>query len=165
MILTSAQLATIKADILANEDLNIQPGPDVPDLTAEIARRYNAQASPDYWVYKLSVTLKEIGDNIVATEIAGMAALNMQRLQVMAEYSTNGEAAINPSLSDRRAFFDAVFSGAGGQLTRPKLAILWRRSASRIEKLLATGIGTTGSPATMGSEGPITPEDVARARL
>lgn len=164
MPLTTAQLQAIKADILANQDLNISPGPAIPDVLEQIARLYNLPAVPDYWVYRSAVSLTEIGDNIVATEIAGMSALNMQRLQVMAEYSANNASAINPSLADRRAFFDQVFSGAGGAQTRPKLAILWRRLASRVEKLFAAGSGTTGSPATMAYEGPITPAEIGAAR-
>jgi hypothetical protein len=65
-----------------------------------------------------------------------------------------------------RAAFDDVFSGtgAGAVNNRAHIVAMSRRLASRIEKLLATGTGTTGSPATMGFEGPISYRDIQLAR-
>ena len=90
-----------------------------------------------------------------------MTSLNLQRLQNIVTISTDG---INASLPDRRAFFDDIFSGAGGALTRPKLLALWKRFATEGEKLYATGTGSDATPATMTFEGSISYQDVSTAR-
>lgn len=159
MPLTAAQQAVIKADILANSDLNSQP--NTPDGAAAIADLYNAAASPDFWVYKTNVPIREVGDNLVGTDLSGLSSLNHTRLQTVVILSSQG---VNASLADRRQFFDDVFSGAGGAATRAKLAVLWRRLASRVEKLFATGTGSTASPATLGFEGAVNYVDVMAAR-
>ena len=92
--------------------------------------------------------------------VAGLSTLNATRLQTIAQYSPAG---INPSTADRRAFFDDVYSGAGGVLTRAKLLILWKRFALRGEKLFATGTGTDLLPATLVFEGRVTNTDVLAA--
>jgi hypothetical protein len=41
---------------------------------------------------------------------------------------------------------------------------LWKRLASRVEQLFATGTGSDAVPATLGFEGPISVNDVEAAR-
>lgn len=159
MALTTAQLQTLKADILADPVLSAYP--NTSDGNYAIAAAYNVAAAPSFTVWKTNVPLVQIGDAMVATEIAGMTSLNLDRLRTMATYGPDG---INPSLADRRAFFDDIFSGAGGQLTRPKLLALWKRLALRGEKLFATGTGSDATPATLVVEGQITTADVEEAR-
>ena len=90
-----------------------------------------------------------------------LSSLNATRLQTIALYSPAG---INPSMSDRRTFFDDVFSGAGGVNTRAKLLALWKRNANRGEKLFATGAGSDAVPATLVIEGTIAVQDILLAR-
>jgi hypothetical protein len=71
---------------------------------------------------------------------------------------------VNPSIASNRAFFDDVFSGAGGTNTRAALLALWKRLATRGEKLYATGTGSDASPATLVVEGAISARDVEEAR-
>lgn len=149
--LTPAQQTTIKADILANPDLNSQP--NTADGAFEIARLYSLQAVPNFTVWRSMVSITDIGNAFNGPELSGLSTLNNTRLQTIAQYSPGG---INPSLAQRRAFFDDVFSGAGGVLTRANLLALWKRLALRIEKLLATGVGSDASPATLGYEGGVT---------
>jgi hypothetical protein len=161
MALTTAQKTTFKADIIAASDpacIALEASPTNSDFANAVAALYNANASPDYWVYKTNATLPDIGNAIVATELAGLTSLNVDRLSVIAQYAPSG---INPSLADRRAAFDDIFSGAGGANTRTALAVLWRRLGRRVEKLLKTaGDGSTGTPATLGYEGPLSYQDV-----
>ena len=159
MILSPAQLVVIKANILASGDMNTQP--NTADGNISIANLYNLQASPVFTVWKTSVAIGVVGDNIVGSDLAGLSTLNTTRLQAIVMLSPLG---VNPSLVDRRAFFDDVFSGAGGVATRAKLLILWKRLATRIEKLLATGTGTDALPATMAFEGTITANQIETAR-
>lgn len=159
MALSPAQLQTLKTSVLADPVLAAKPNND--DGNAAVAAAYNLAAVPDFWVYKTSVPLADIGDAIVSTELAGLTQVNLTRLQAIATY---GPAGINASKSDRRAAFDDIFSGAGGTATRPALAVLWRRLATRAEKLFATGTGSTGSPATLVFEGAVSAQDVNTAR-
>lgn len=156
-MLTTAQIATLKADILANPDLNSKPNSG--DGADAIAMLYNAVAAPDYWVFRSSVGVAELGDAIDATELVGLTTGKLTQLQVLL-----GFGALNPSLLNRRSALDQIFSASSGTITRPALAVLWRRKATRLEKLLATGSGSTGSPATMGYEGVISYTDIEQAR-
>jgi hypothetical protein len=123
-----------------------------------IAQHFRAETT--FVVWRTSVTNEEIGDAMNGSEVAGLASLPMQRLQVLAALSNGTQ---NPSRFDRRDAFDRIFSGAGGQLTRAALAIIWRRLANRGEQLFATGTGSDASPATMTFEGGVTFSDVAAA--
>lgn len=159
LLLTPAQLATLKAAILADPVLAVIP--NTPDGAVAIADAMNLNAVPDFTVWKTRVTVTQIGDKINGTELAGLIQLNVTRLQAVAQLSPDG---VNPSLLDRRQFFDDIFSGAGGATTRSQLLALWKRLATRAEKLYATGTGTNPSPATLTFEGGITLQDVQDAR-
>jgi hypothetical protein len=141
--LTSAQLQTLKTDIAASPDLSFQP--NTADGAFEIARLYNLTASPSFTVWRKNVSITEVGDRISGTELAGLSSLNNTRLQTVVVLSANG---INPSLPDRRQFFDDIFSGAGGVQTRANLLALWKKLATRGQKLFSTGTGSDVSPAT-----------------
>jgi len=159
MLLTSAQLQAVKTNILTNSDLNSQPNDS--DGAVEIAKLYNLNASPSFTVWKTNVSVKEIGDKINGNDLAGLSTLNNTRLQTAVTLAVSG---FNPSLADRRFFFDDIFSGAGGVTTRANLLALWKRLGSRIEKLFATGTGSDASPATIVFEGPVSFQDIEKAR-
>ena len=159
MALTPQQLTALKAAIAADPVLLAQPNNSDGDYA--IASALNLAASPAFTVWKTYVPSTQVGDNMVGTEVAGLTTANISRLQLIIQMS---EAGVNPSLVDRRQFFDDVFSGAGGALTRAKLLILWKRLATRAEKLFATGTGTDPSPATLVFEGSLSYQDVTAAR-
>jgi hypothetical protein len=169
MLLTPAQQATLKAHIAANVNqvsfggvntaINAIPNND--DGHFAIAAWYNLQASPDFTVWKTNVPINQIGDKINGTELAGLSTLNNTRLQTAVVLASGG---FNPSLVDRRAFFDDIFSGAGGTTTRANLLILWKRLCSNIEKLFASGTGSNAAPATLVVEGTVSYQDIANAR-
>lgn len=157
--MTPAQLDILKTAIQADPVLAALPQTDGTAQT--IAASFNQPEAPAFIVWKTIVSITVIGDNLVATELAGLTTLNATRLQTIALFSGTG---VNPSLADRRAFFDDVFSGAGGALTRAKLLVLWKRSATRAEKLYAQGTGSDLVPATLTFEGSVSFQDVAAAR-
>lgn len=159
MALTPAQLATLKANILADPALAAQPM--TADGAFAIAAAYNLLAAPAFTVWKTTVSITQIGDKFNGTELAGLSSLNQSRLQTIAQYSPTG---VNPSLADRRAFFDDIFSGAGGAITRANLLALWKRLATRAEKLYATGAGSDAAPATLTVEGALSFHDIEQAR-
>ena len=160
MSLTQTQLTTLKADIAADSVLSLVP--ETADGSATVAAAYNLNANPPFTVWKTNVSITEVGNNIVATDLAGLSTLNSTRLQTVVMLSQDG---INASLSDRRAFFDDIFSGAGGAATRAKLLILWKRLATRAEKLYAIpqSPGSDASPSTLTFEGEIMMQDVQDA--
>lgn len=159
MALTQSQLQTLKADIAADPILNAKP--QTSDGAQDIANAYNIDASPAWTVWKTNVSINEVGKKFNGTELAGLTTGNQSRLQTLAVYLAGG---VNPSLPDNRQFFDDVFSGAGGTITRGNLLILWKRLALRIEKLYSTGTGSNPSPATLVFEGTISYIDVLNAR-
>jgi hypothetical protein len=157
MILTTAQLQAIKADIAANPDLAALPNNG--DGNQAVANLYNALASPTFIVWKTAATLNQVKEKFDGSELAGLTTANTSRLQTVALYSPMG---VNPSLASTRVFFADVFSTGG--ITAAALLALWKRSALRIEKLFATGTGSDASPATLVVEGTINGSQILDAR-
>ena len=157
MALSDAQLSVFKTALLAETNPELV-GYRTNGQTGLVAQWYNQPGTKTVW--KTAVPNEQIGDAMNGTEIAGLSSLGMQRLQVLAAYSGGTQ---NPSRFDRRDAFDRVFSGAGGSSTRPALLALWKRLATRVEGLFATGTGTDAVPAQLVFEGNITDTDVDRA--
>jgi hypothetical protein len=169
--MTPAQLTALKNNILANTamipsgqswtgafaNVAINAVPNNSDGNVAIAGWYNLIAVPNFTIWGKNRTVTEIGDKIDATELAGLTTLNNTRLQTLVAFSQNG---VNPSLANRRQFFDDVFSGAGGTNTRAALLVLWKE--------FSTGTGTDVSPATtdinIGQGFTLSADDVNTAR-
>lgn len=145
MHLTQAQKTALKNDIETNPAVTVLGG-----AYPAIVAYYNALASPAFIVWKPSVTLEDVVSSVDGGELAGMSQLNLTRYQCLLLAGF-----VNPSKQRTRDGFANTFSGAGGALTRTALDAMWRRSATRIEKLFATGTGTTAAPAALGFEGAI----------
>lgn len=172
-MLTQAQYQALKTDVAANTNtvmiggvpVAIKDVPNTNDGNFAIAQWYNGTASPSFTVWKKQVGITEVGDNINGTELAGLTSGNNTRLQTVVALSANG---VNPSLPDRRAFFDDIFSGAGGTITRAQLLALWKRLATYAQKLFSTGTGSDASPATtavnISDAFQLTGDDVKAAR-
>jgi hypothetical protein len=148
MTLTAAQLTTLKANILATPALNTlyQDG----NLQG-LADAHNAEAVPAFIVWRTDVQADEIGDAWLGTDIDGMSALNMQRLQLLLASSAGGT--FNMSRSDRRAGFENPFGTNQNNASRVAMRAVWKRSASVVEKLFATGTGSDASPGVMVFKG------------
>lgn len=167
MALTPAQKTTVKNDILANADLSAQP------LTADgayaIADLYNALAAPDFIVWKTRVSEREItsltSDENTVWSWPAYIARNEAERNGWARMFT-GTYSINPALLQVRQGLADIFSGTANSAPaqRTHLLAMGKRKATRIEKLLASGTGTTASPATMTLEGRISFQDVLDAR-
>lgn len=144
MELTPQQKAALKADILANPDaLSLY---NVGNLGG-LADLYNANASPTFIVWRNDVTAEEIGNAWVGTDIDGMSALNMQRLQLLLASSPSG--VFDMGRSDRRAGFENPFGTNQNNASRVAMRAVWKRAARRIEKLFATGTGSDAAPANL----------------
>lgn len=158
MDMTLAQRQTLKAFIAATPAWAVLPKND--DSASFIAAQLNLNFSPSFTVWKTNVPINQVGDKFNGTELSGLTSLNHTRLQTVVMLGANG---VNPSLPDRRQFFDDIFSGAGGAITRANLLVLWKRFATSFEKLFATGTGTDAAPATLVLEGAITYQDISSA--
>lgn len=164
-MLTQQQLATLKADILADPALNQLPNNS--DGNFSIASAYNLLASPNYTVWKSTVPVNEL------TGQAGFDWTRVDNLTVgkarIWEFMTD-VGLINPSLPNVRAGFEACFSVevADGP-TRQAIYNGSSRLATRAEKLFATGSGSPPTnhgvgPSQMGFEGSLSYQDVESAR-
>ena len=158
MHLTPAQLTTLKAAILADPVLAAMPMNTDGDY--DIATALNKLAAPAFTVWATNVPMAQVGTAMNSTEVAGLTTANTNRLMVMQAYSGG---TFNASVLDVQAGFNSIFSGS--PLTRAALLAVWKRSALRVEKILATGTGTDLAPATMVFEGTITPDHVHSARV
>ena len=169
MFLTAAQLAVLKVDIIADPVLNAKP--QTADGAFDIAIAYNLVAVPDFWVWRTSVTK----DELVGTTSVDGTVFNWTGTGFITRAQGerdawrelfSGEGSVNPSLPQVRQAFLDIFSGgtAPAPANRTHLATVARRKASRVEKLFATGIGSTGSPGLMAFEGLLGYQDVLNAR-
>lgn len=156
MTLSQAQLEVLKADILADPVLAAKPM--TADGHFEIAQWYNLAASPAFVVWKTSVPVDEIMNNgFVWSAVDGLTAGKARIWDWMTKLGT-----INPSKANvRQGLVDAF--GAGSAMANGITPHL-KRSATRAEKLFATGTGSDASPATMIFEGGLSYQDVERAR-
>lgn len=162
MALTPAQLATLKAAILADPALNALPNTNAGNSV--IAAELNATAVPDFIVWRKSMQTLEVGQVISYVALAAMTTANLDRVKTFQQLNP---ASFDPGRSDIRTYMADTFSGAlggAGQATRDALDAAYRRKALLIEKILATGTGSTASPAVMGYEGTVTTDEIERAR-
>jgi hypothetical protein len=165
--LTTAQLQTLKASIAASEFSAL---PKNADSAATVAAAYNLDASPDFWVWRTSVTKSEFvnstsGDgttfNWTGTGFIGRSQGERDAWREI----FNGTDSCNPSLANVRQAFADIFSGATAPApaNRTHLLAVARRRCSRAERLYTTGTGSTASPAVMGWEGTLGGDDVQNA--
>ncbi len=165
MPLTSANLTAIKADIAANSDLNSKPNNS--DGAFAIAALYNLPAAVDHWVWRTNVSRADVyntqdfeGGNWNWTTYKNQGATEQNAWVQM----FMGDQA-DFSQDNLRAGIAAIFTGsAPATAQRDHILSVGRRKATRIEKLLASGTGSTASPAKMGFEGKVTYTDIETAR-
>lgn len=179
MALTTAQKATILANINASPDL-------VGQRDVEIARLYNLPASPNFFVYRSSVPVQEINDQITwanytptdapdgtqlwlnrATAAQGKQ-FNLQTLLIGAQGALNAtKPNVRAGLQDATTGLPTGSNGAsvsGGWVGIRDNAL--GQLATRIEKLLATTTAqqdgsTAAKAATRTFEGAITAQDIS----
>lgn len=165
MVLLTAQLQAIKTHINASADMNTRPNDETDQGNVAIVALLNAQATPNtFWVWKTNVSRAEIYNTqsdtgtdwawatYKAQSVGEQGAWTQMFMGDRADFS-------KPNL---RAGVANIF-GASNNNNLHCLAI-GRRLATRLEKVLSVGTGTTASPAVMGAEGAITLMQVGEAR-
>lgn len=165
MALTPEQLPTLKAAILAETDPVFveyrQQG-----ATGAMGEWFNAEASPAYWVWRTALSKRSVtselspdGTSFSWTSLISRSAGE----QFVWAQVWNSTLECNPSLLNVRQAFADIFSGGTGAATRAHLLAMSRRTATRGQKLFASGSGTTGAPSLMSVEGDITNTDIVNA--
>jgi hypothetical protein len=165
--LTLTQCAVLSTDILTTNQSEFAQAVADGNNPAIVAA-YNANAAPDYWVWRTSLTKKEIVE--ATTEDATTFSYTIHIARSQGERDTWTSVIpdpMNPSLLNLRQGFADIYSGAGGAAQRTHLLAIARKRATRIQKLLLTPAGTspgsTGNPQTMLYTGVIDNADVALA--
>ena len=160
-MLTAEQKAIVKADILADPSLSAQPNNS--DGAFAIAAAYNTVASPQWVIWRSQVLQDEIMQN--GFDWTRVDNLGVGSARVWEWMFSNSERSFNPSRPNVRAGIEAVWKGTSADLAvRAAVYVHCKRDATRIEKLLSTGTGSTATPATMGFEGPVSYADIETAR-
>jgi hypothetical protein len=153
--LTQGQYNTLQTDIGATPALATAVA--AADWGAVVAY-YNAVASPDYWVWRTAVPSSEYRKALVGSDIE---ALTVGKARSFEWLTGNLTLPIDASDPNVQASLGGVFGG--GTTSRTNLLALVRAQATVVQKLFATGTGSTAAPATMGYVGPLRYADVAYA--
>jgi len=157
-MLTPEQLAALKADIAA--DPAFASVPHNSDGAYGIAAAYSLDAAPTFTVWKTSVDPGEIMRNGMDwTRVDNLSVGKSRIWEWMTKLGTFDASKINI-----RAGIDATWVGTTADLAvRAMVYEHCKRSATRAEKLFATGTGSDASPAVMGYEGSLQYQDVLAA--
>lgn len=159
-MLTNEQLVTLKAYIATVPAWAALP--NISDTAYFIADELNKPATPAWIVWREDVRADEIGNAWIGTDIDGMSALNMQRLQLLLASSAGGT--FDMRRIDRRAGFENPFGANQNNASRVAMRAAWKRSATVLEKLFSTGVGSDASPAVTTVTGAVSYPDVLAAR-
>lgn len=163
-MLTSAQLLTLKTDILADSNFNSQPHNS--DGGNVIAAAYNLDAAPAYVIWRSSVSRNELQqlDTFDWTQVDNLTVGKFRIWDTMFMRGENNVMAFDPSKANVRAGISACWIG-NAALVAVATAVLTacKRNATRAEKLFATGSGTTLSPSVTAITDQISSSDVIQA--
>ena len=165
-MLTPAQLATLKAAIDGDSALAAKPLNS--DGYFDIAAILNGQlASPDFWVWRASVTQDEIMQN--GFDWVRVDNLSVGKARIWEWLFDNAGTAINPSKANVRSGIAETWKGtAADNAVRLAVCQHCQQRATRAQKLFAAGAGNATDqdgigPATMAVES-VTLADVEAAR-
>ena len=159
MAMTPAQLQVLKTAINAETDPEFV-GYRTAGQTGLMANWFNKAST--FIVWRALVNISEIGTNVNYNAVGALTTANSSRVTLFFNMNPGD---FNPK-ADVRQFFTDTFSGAlagAGAETRAALEALWRRAATRVEKLFATGVGTDTTPGALVYVGPVSEADVAAA--
>jgi len=159
MALSVEQMATLKAAIIADPVLAAYPAGS--DGAYEIALALNTLADQAFIVWRTNVSVDAIMRN--GMDWARVDNLTVGKARIWDWLTRLGT--FNASKANIRAGIDAAWVGTAADLAvRATIYTHCKRSATRAEKIFATGTGSDASPATMGYEGALSWQDVDSAR-
>jgi hypothetical protein len=175
--LTLAQLQALKADILADGTLSQIPAN--PDGDFAVAAAYNQAAAGPFYVWRTSVPVPDIYDNVtwatftpndaipidtvLNNAIWQARAFNVQIKQTNLTSLLGSRTTFDASKSSQRTGLqDATLNlptgtaGANRSAGWAAILLILSRAATRAEKLFANVVGGTGAAQAIGSTGPAT---------
>lgn len=161
MALTSSQKTTLKAYINSVPEWAALPNnSDTADL---IAKELSKTAVPDFIVWRTSVPMEEMmSDGFDFTQVDNLTS---GQARIWEWLFDNSSKALNASEPGKRAGISECWKGTAAKVAVATFCLgKCKRQANVIEKLLASGTGTTVAPATMSFEGTISYSDVEQAR-
>lgn len=152
-MLNTSQQQTLKAYIQTDPVLSTIVNNE--DGAAAIATIINTIATPDFIVWKTSVSTSEIMNNgFVWSTVDGMTNGKARIWEWMSSLGT-----INPSKANIRQGLADAFGAATAMAN--SIAPHLKRPATVLEKIFATGgVGTTASPSTLVVDGQISYQEV-----
>lgn len=143
-MLTTQQLATLKAAILADSELNAFP--NNTDGAFAIKDLLNMLANPAWVVWRTQVTRKEILQN--GFDWTRLDNLSVGKARVWSDIFVDG--VINPSKANVRTGIESVWVGTAADLAvRAAVYVHCKTNATRAQKLFSSGTGSDAVPATM----------------
>lgn len=162
MALSSSQVQTIATYVQNDATLlaKLQQG-----LDNQVTAGLNAEATPDYWVWKTSVSELDI----VSNESVDNTTFNWSALIARSVGEQFGwqrlfavTGTVNPSKTNIRSAFSDIFSGSANSAPaqRTHLQAICRRKATVSEKALATGNGSSATPSLLTFEGNVIDSDI-----
>ena len=162
MVLTSAQLVTLKNYIAADPTLSTYP--HTSDGAFAVANLLNLTATPVFYVWRTDVGSAEIRGVLDWNEYDG---LSVSKQNAFSFLCLDGK--VDASKTNVQAGILSIFTSAQSPNTRAALIALAKRLARVIEKVFATGTGSLAAPATMAAgvsgyvEGPVSFQTVQDA--
>lgn len=159
MALTSTQIQVLSSAIAAETDPTFVALRTANDEQG-MADWYNAPSDPAFILWRSSVTRAEILQN--GFDWTRLDNLSVGKARVWSDIFVDGT--INPSKPNVRTGIDSVWFGSQADLAvRAAIYVHCKRTASRIEKPFATGVGSGASPGNAGFEGSINAQDISDA--
>ena len=155
-MLTDFQKGILKSDIESNFAANWAAGE-----VGIIAAAYNTLASPDFYVWKTSVSNSEMHEAYVWTELDSITQLaKWEQFKLMISQGN-----LNPSLPNVRQGLNDIFTGPNLANTRANLISICKRKATRVEELFSLGLGagSDADPDTLDFQGVLYPQDIYEA--
>lgn len=155
--MTPQQSATLLAAILVDAALTAWVQERRDDL---IAAYYNEPASPEYTVWRTSISKDEVYGNGFAW--AQIDNVTDPRWRIWTELFDNDQRAINPSKPNVRAGVGEVWTGTAAKVAVGDYVLgKCKRLANRVERLFAAGTGSAASPGVLDFEGSLTTNDIS----
>lgn len=155
-MLTTAQYQTLKTAALAD---GTAAGYIETANDQALANWFN---TPDaaYYVWRTAIQPSEYREAVVWTEVdaltVGKARIWEWITQIMTMPIDASKTNVRQGIAD---------CWASNTTTRANLLTAAKRNATRAEKLLATGAGTSGSPSVMGYEGNLSAAEASLVRV
>lgn len=160
-MLSTQQLTALKTAIDADPLLAAHPMN--ADGHFAIAAALNFPVTPAFIVWRTQVAWDEIMLN--GMDWTRVDNLSVGKSRIWEWMFKNSSQSFNPSKPTIRQGIDTIWVGTAADLAvRAAVYVHCKRPATRAEKLLATGDGTTTVPATLTFEGALSFQDVEAAR-